>query len=68
MKIKIIITRTIDAEHYIADALRNDAGEIETMTDERATELIKEAYKTGFIDALDLLDDAMWKVEIQSEN
>lgn len=66
-KIRITLVVEVDDEHYFADSLRNDVGEIpDDMTNEAATVAIVDAYKCADIDALDLLDPeyTIWKVEV----
>lgn len=64
-KIRITLVVEVDEEHYFADSLRNDNGDIPSdMTIVAATVAIVDAYKSADIDALDLLDLAQWKVEV----
>lgn len=71
MKFKLTLVREFDDSDYFAESMVNAVGEIEDhITNDEATSAVRDAFMTGFIDALDILDPEHtdWRVEVLDDS
>lgn len=71
MKFKLTLVREFDDSDYFADSIVNAVGEIDDhIGNDEATSAVRDAFMTGFIDALDILDPEHtdWRVEVLDDS
>lgn len=64
MRVRLIIEKEIDIEKFReAQSLFDDNGNPKLMTNDELAKALKSEFNGGYIDALDILEDADWDVE-----
>lgn len=66
MNIRITITKEIDINRFprSAQSLFDDNGEPKLMPNGELAKALKAEFNGGWIDALDIIEDADWKAEV----